>query len=190
MALFWALVGKSSTISKYYCHKLWKFALLLTTALILSVKTVTQLTGICVRSTTSTLKSTPIMTAGHGDISVQGFVAAQKDHVRFCRSTCTTWWTKRATLLVLQPLQLFQICPLLSMEWIWTCGLAHHHHYFWRSVRSISGALNEHYLKFWALNRALNAKKQGTLKALLNPNFTSTKLSALVYKLQERIRMI
>ena len=38
MALFWALVGKSSTILKYYCHKLWKFALLLTTALILSVK--------------------------------------------------------------------------------------------------------------------------------------------------------
>ena len=21
------------------------------------------------------------------------------------------------------------ICPLLSMEWIWTCGLAHHHHH-------------------------------------------------------------
>ena len=38
MALFWALVGKSSSISKYYSHKLWKFALLLTTALILSVK--------------------------------------------------------------------------------------------------------------------------------------------------------
>ena len=29
----------------------------------------------------------------------------------------------------------------------------------WRSVRWISGALNEHYLKFWALNRALNAEK-------------------------------
>ena len=27
------------------------------------------------------------------------------------------------------------------------------------SVRWISGALNEHYLKFWALNRALNAEK-------------------------------
>ena len=49
----------------------------------------------------------------------------------------------------------------------------------------ISGALNEHYLKFWALNRALNAKKQGTLKALLNPNFTSTKLSALVYNFRK-----
>ena len=22
-----------------------------------------------------------------------------------------------------------QICSLLSMEWIWTCGLAHHHHF-------------------------------------------------------------
>ena len=124
------------------------------------------------------------MTAGHGDISVQGFVTAQKEHVRFCRSTTssTTWWTKRATSLVLQPLQLFQICPLLSMEWIWTCGLAHHHHYFWHSVHCISGALNEHYLNFWALKSSTKRqKKQRTLKALLNPNFTSTKLSALVY---------
>ena len=69
-------------------------------------------------------------------------------------------------------------------KWIWTCGLAHHH-YFWHSVHSISGALNEHYLRFWALNRALNAKKQGTLKALLNPNFTSTKLLALVYNFRK-----
>ena len=94
-----------------------------------------------------------------------------------------------ATPLVLQPLQLFQICPLLSMEWIWTCGLAHHHHYFWHSVHWISGALNEHYLKFSALSRALNAKKkkekQGTLKALLNLNFTSTKLSAPVYNFRK-----
>ena len=29
----------------------------------------------------------------------------------------------------------------------------------WHSVRWISGALNEHYLKCWALNRALNAEK-------------------------------
>ena len=50
----------------------------------------TQLTGICVRSTKSSLKSTPIMTAGQGDISVQGFVTAQKEHVHFCRSTSTT----------------------------------------------------------------------------------------------------
>ena len=79
MALFWALLGKSSTISKHYRHKLWKFALFLTTALILSVKNGYSINWyICVRSTTSSLKSTPIMTAGHGDISVQGFVTAQK----------------------------------------------------------------------------------------------------------------
>ena len=29
---------------------------------------------------------------------------------------------------MLQPLQMLQIYPLLSMEWIWTCSLAHHHH--------------------------------------------------------------
>ena len=116
MALFWALVGKSSTISKHYCHKLWKFALLLTTTLILSVKNGYWINWY-LRSKYHvhffffffSLKSTPIMTAGHGDIAVQGLVTAQKEYVRFCRSSCTTWWTKRATLLVLQPLQLFQI---------------------------------------------------------------------------------
>ena len=37
----------------------------------------------------------------------------------------------RATLLVLQSLQnlMLQIYPLLSVEWIWTCGLAHLHHH-------------------------------------------------------------
>ena len=35
---------------------------------------------------------------------------------------------------------------------------------FWHSVRWISRALNGHCLKFWALNRALNAEKWGTLK--------------------------
>ena len=138
MALFWALVGKSSTISKYYCHKLWKFALLLTTALILSVKN-------CYSINWSLRSKYHVQFEVNTDHDCRSrwhfgaglccvFVTAQKEHVRFCRSTSTTWWTKRATPLVLQPLQLFQICPLLSMEWIWTCGLAHHHHYFWHSV--------------------------------------------------------
>ena len=35
----------------------------------------------------------------------------------------------------------------------------------WHSVRWISGALNEHYLKFWALNRALNAEKMRDAKS-------------------------
>ena len=130
-------------------------------------------TGTCVQSTSSRSKSTLIMTASHGDILVQGSPTAQKEHARFCRST--TWWSYRATPCNLskgwRSVHFFQwnesehvVLPIIII---------------WHSVCWISGALNEHYLKFWALNRALNAEKQGTLKAL-NPNFTSTKLSALV----------
>ena len=68
VALFRALIWKPSTISKHYRHWLWKFAHLLTTALSLSVE---NGCGICVRSirTTSSSKSTLIMTASQGDIS-------------------------------------------------------------------------------------------------------------------------
>ena len=72
-----------------------------------------------------------------------------------------------------------------SNPWPLACKASALH---WAISPCISGALNEHYLKFWALNRALNAKKkQGTLKvkALLNPNSTSTKLSALVYNFRK-----
>ena len=109
-----------------------------------------------------------IMTASHGDISVQGSLTAQKEHARFCRSSTTsrsTWWSYRATWfgVATSPGQMLQIYPLLSMEWIWTCGLAHRHHLL-ISVRwtfSVGAPwLNEHYLKFCgALNQALNAEK-------------------------------
>ena len=65
------------------------------------------------------------LTASHGDILVQGSLTAQEEHARFYRSTA--WWSNRETLLVLQPLQMLQICPLLSMpgmEWLRTRGLA------------------------------------------------------------------
>ena len=126
----------------------------LTTVLSLSVE---NGYSICDRSTMSSLMSTLIMTASHGDISVQGSLTAQKEHAHF--SWSATWWSYRATHLVLQPLQMLQIYPLLSIEWIWTCGLAHHHHHVALCLLDFLGALNEHYLKFWALNRALNAEK-------------------------------
>ena len=100
------------------------------------------------------------LTASHGDILVQGSLTAQKEHARFYLSTA--WWSNRATLLVLQPLQMLQICPLLSMPDngmtpnTWSCpGIIIIRH----SVRWISGAVNEHYLMFWAPNRAQSAEK-------------------------------
>ena len=65
-----------------------------------------------------------------------------------------------------------QICPLLSMKWILHVVLPSI--IIWHSVRWISGALNEHCVKFWALNRAIMRDAQST-----KSNFTSTKLSAL-----------
>ena len=145
MALFRALNGKTSTISKHYRPQLRKFAL---AALSLSFKT-----SICVQSTSSSSKSTLIMTASHSDISVQGSPTAQKEYARFCRSA--TWWSYRATPCKLskcwRSVHFFQwnesehvVLPIIII---------------WHSVCWISGALNEHYLKFWALNRALNAEK-------------------------------
>ena len=119
------------------------------------------------------------LTASHGDILVQGSLTEQKEHARFYRSTA--WWSNRATLLVLQPLQMLQICPLLSMPDngktpnMWSCpGIIIIRH----SVRWISGALNEHYLMFWALNRALSAEKTRDAQSTKS-RFTSTKLSTL-----------
>ena len=63
-----------------FCLRL-KFAHLLTTPLCLSVE---NGYGICVRSSTSSLKSTLIMTASHGDISVHGSLSAQKEQARLC----------------------------------------------------------------------------------------------------------
>ena len=73
----------------------------------------------------------------------------------FCRSTSTTWWSYRATFLVLQPLQMF----VHFFQWNESEHVVLPIVIIWHSVRWISGALNEHYLKFWALNRALNAEK-------------------------------
>ena len=127
-------------ISKHFQHKLWKFAHLLTTALSLSAE---NGYGVCVRSTTPSSKSTLTMTTSHGDISVPGSLTAQREHARFCWSTWS--WPYCATPSVLQPLQMLQIYPLLSLEWIWICGLAHHHHLAWCSLdfRSTKGALFE-----------------------------------------------
>ena len=118
------------------------------------------------------------MPASHSDISVdlQGSLTAQK---RACMLLSIYYlMVNRATLLVLQPLQMLQTCPLLSMEWIWTCGLAHDHQLAQCSLdfRSTKRAL------FEVLSTKLSTKRrknEGRSKAL-NPNFTSTKLSALL----------
>ena len=89
-----SILSKHSAVQQF--HPLWKLRLLPLSTCILS-----------------SLKSTLIMTASHGDILVQGSLTAQKEHARFYRSTA--WWSYRATLLVLQPLQMLHICPLLSM---------------------------------------------------------------------------
>ena len=128
------------------------------------------------------------MTAGHCDVSVQGFATGQKEHVRFCRSTSTTWWTKRATLLVLQ---LSPIVSDLSTSFNWM------NLNMW-SCTSSSLFLAQCSLDFRSTKRALfevlstksstkRQKKRGTLKALLNPNFTSTKYSALVYNFRKEL---
>ena len=98
-------------------------------------------------------KSTLSMTASHSDISVQGSPTAQKEYARFCRSA--TWSSYRATPCNLskcwRTVHFFQwnesehvVLPIIII---------------WHSVCWISGALNEHYSKFWALNRALNTEK-------------------------------
>ena len=102
----------------------------------------------------------------------------------FCRYTSATWWSCCATLLVLQPLQtkVLQIYPL---QWndlnMWPCPSV----IIWHSVCWISGALNEH--SVWSFEHYLEhetpKKRRGTLKTL-NPNFTSTKLSALCWRLE------
>ena len=57
-------------------------------------------------------------TASHSDISVQGFVTAQKEHVGPTLLSIYSYYLMdiSCNTLVLQPLQLLQICPLLSME--------------------------------------------------------------------------
>ena len=50
----------------------------------------------------------------------------------------------------------------------------------WHSVRWFSGALNEHYLKFWALNRALNAEKARDAQSTKSKFYEHCKLSALL----------
>ena len=114
-------------------------------------------TGICVRNATSESKSTLIMTASPGDISVglppEG---SQKEHAWFCRSTRSTWWS-----------------------YFWCCNLSkccRSVHFFrwnesehvvlpiiiiWHSVRWISGALNEHYSKTSRCKEKWWSLKQG-----------------------------
>ena len=116
-------------------------------------------TGICVRSATSESKSTLIMPASHGDISVdlQGSLTGmrKKEHACFCRST--TWWSYRARLFFCN---LSKCCRFVHFfQWNESEHVVLPIVIIWHCVRWISGALNEHYLKFWALNRALNAEK-------------------------------
>ena len=95
------------------------------------------------------------MSASHGDNSMQGSLTAQKEHERFCRSTI--WWSYRATLLVLQHSKCCRsvhFCQWNESEHVILPIII-----IWHSVRWISEALNEHSLKFWALNWALNAEK-------------------------------
>ena len=71
-----------------------------------------------------------------------------------------------------------QICPLLSMEWIWTCGLAYHHHLAQCSLdfRSAKRALFEVLSTRSSTKRRKNEGR--SIGKALNP--TSTKLSAIV----------
>ena len=142
-----------------------KFVLLLTTALSLGVES-----GICIQSTTSSSKSTLIMTASHVDISVQG--AACQLHKKSMHASVDllpdghilqhSWYCNLSKCC--RSVHFFQcneyenvVLPIIII---------------WHSFSWISGALFEVLsTKRW--------KKRGTLKAL-NPNFTSTKLSALV----------
>ena len=146
-------LGKNCTFSSTKWENEHYFETL--SALTLKFRNFKWKTGICVRSAASESKSTLIMPASHGDISIdlRGSLSAQK--TCFCRSTSTTWWSYRATFLVLQPLQMFvHFFQLNESEHVVLPIVI-----IWHSVRGISGALNEHYLKFWALNRALNAEK-------------------------------
>ena len=154
--------SKNSTISSTNCENQHYFETLsaLTLKICTSLNTAPSLgveTGICVRSTSSSSKSTLIMTASHADISVQG-------------ATCQLRKKSMHASVDLLPdghiLQHFWYCNL--------CKCCRSVHFFqwnesenvvlpiiiiWHSFSWISGALNEHYLKFWALNRALNAEK-------------------------------
>ena len=154
------MLGKNRTFSSTNWENEHYFETL--SALTLKIRNFEWKTGTCVRSTTSESKSTLIMPASHSDISVdlQGSLTAQKKSMHAS----------------------VDLLPLVVpgghiVQHFWCCNFSkccRFVHFFqwnesehvvlpmiiiWHSVRWISGALNEHYLKFWALNRALNAEK-------------------------------
>ena len=149
MALFRALIGKTSTISKHYGHQLWKFALFLATAKFECWKRLvsafdlqrqvrsqhwSRLCTVTFRCRTaakikSMHTSVDLLPDGH---IVQHFWCCNLS--KCCRSVHFFQWNESEHVVL----------PIIII---------------WHNVRWISGALNEHYLKFWGPNRALNAEK-------------------------------
>ena len=150
------MLGKNGTFSSTNWENEHYFETL--SALSLKFRNFVWKTGTCIRSVTSESKSTLIMPASRSDISVdqQGSLTAQKR----ARMLLSIYY------LMSQIVQHFWCCNLSKC-----CRFVHFFQWnesehvvlsmiiIWHSVRWISGALNEHYLKFWALNRALNAEK-------------------------------
>ena len=150
------MLGKNRTFSSTNWENEHYFETL--SALTLKIRNFEWKTG-TVRSGTSESKSTLTMPASHSVISVdlQGSLTAQK---RACMLlsiyypmviSCNTFGV--ATSPNVADLSISFNGMNLNT---WSCPWSS---LFWHSVRWLSGALNEHYLKFWALNRALNAEK-------------------------------
>ena len=80
-------------------------------------------------------------------------------HARVCRST--TWWPSHRANVTFGAAINFSKCwkSIHFFQWNESEHVVWPNIIIWHSVCWISGALNEHYLKFWALNRALNAEK-------------------------------
>ena len=154
------MLGKNRTFSSINWENEHYFETL--SALTLKTRNFEWKTGTCVRSAISESKSRLIRPASHSDFSVdlQGSLTAQKKSMH---ASVDLLPDGHIDVIV----QHFWCCNLSKC-----CRFVHFLQWnesehvvlpiiiiIWHSVRWISGALNEHYLKFWALNRALNAEK-------------------------------
>ena len=117
----------------------------------------------------------------------------RKEHVRFCRSTtqyhlmdktCNTFGVATSPIVSdlstsFNGMNLNMWSCTSSSLFLAQCSL---------DFRSTKRALFE-VLSTKSSTKRQKKKKQGTLKALLNPNFTSTKLSALVYNFRKEFEL-